>query len=144
MGRDAGVDYIENGELDGSRVGLMGISGGGTVTHVRRRARTTRQGRDGQRLPQHSDSVGSLSHCIDNYVPGILDWAEMHDIAGLIAPRPLLAESGELDNIFPIKASVESFGQCAHLPRVRRRGSSSSTKCLRASIRSGASAGFRF
>jgi len=55
------------------------------------------------------DSVGSLVHCIDNYVPGILTWAEMHDVAGLIAPRPLFVESGEKDAIFPIHASVESF-----------------------------------
>jgi hypothetical protein len=33
----------------------------------------------------------------------------MHDIAGLIAPRPLFVESGEKDNIFPIRASIESF-----------------------------------
>ena len=57
------------------------------------------------------DSIGSLSHCIDNYVPGVLNWAEMYDIAGLIAPRPLFVESGEKDNIFPIKASIESFGK---------------------------------
>ena len=54
------------------------------------------------------DSIGSLAHCIDNYVPGILNWAEMHDIAGLIAPRPLFVESGEKDNIFPIAASKAS------------------------------------
>jgi hypothetical protein len=42
-------------------------------------------------------------------VPGILNWAEMHDIAGLIAPRPLIVESGEKDDIFPIRASIESF-----------------------------------
>ena len=41
------------------------------------------------------DSIMSLSHCIDNYVPGILNWAEMYDVAGLIAPRPLFAESGD-------------------------------------------------
>ena len=35
----------------------------------------------------------------------------MHDIEGLIALRPLLVESGERDNIFPIAASVESFTQ---------------------------------
>jgi hypothetical protein len=35
----------------------------------------------------------------------------MHDIAGLIAPRPLFVESGEKDNIFPIRASVESFNE---------------------------------
>lgn len=55
------------------------------------------------------DSIASVSHCTDNYVPGILNWAEMHDIAGLIAPRPLFIESGEKDNIFPIAASIASF-----------------------------------
>ena len=57
------------------------------------------------------DSIGSLAHCSDNYVPGILNWAEMHDLAGLIAPRPLFVESGEKDNIFPIQASIESFNE---------------------------------
>jgi hypothetical protein len=57
------------------------------------------------------DSIGSLAHCIDNYVPGILNWAEMHDVAGLIAPRPLFVESGEKDNIFPIRASIESVNE---------------------------------
>jgi hypothetical protein len=59
------------------------------------------------------DSVFSLSHCIDNYVPGILNWAEMYDIAGLIAPRPLFAEAGEKDDIFPIEASRASFARVA-------------------------------
>jgi hypothetical protein len=51
----------------------------------------------------------SISHCIDNYVPGILNWAEQYDVAGLIAPRPLFVESGEKDAIFPIAASKASF-----------------------------------
>ena len=51
----------------------------------------------------------SISHCIDNYVPGILNWAEMYDVAGLIAPRPLFSEAGDVDTIFPIAASVESY-----------------------------------
>jgi hypothetical protein len=53
----------------------------------------------------------SISHCIDNYIPGLLNWAEMYDIAGLIAPRPVFFESGEKDNIFPIAASRESFAR---------------------------------
>jgi len=44
-------------------------------------------------------------------VPGILNYAEMYDVAGLIAPRPLFAESGERDNIFPIAASRASFAK---------------------------------
>jgi hypothetical protein len=57
------------------------------------------------------DSILSLSHCIDNYVPGILKWAEMYDVAGLIAPRPLFVESGQRDDIFPIEASRASFAR---------------------------------
>ena len=90
----------------------MGISGGGTVTvfatalDPRIRAALV-----SGYLNTFRDSIGSLAHCIDNYVPGILNWAEMHDLAGLIAPRPLFVESGEKDNIFPIRASIESFNE---------------------------------
>ena len=105
------LDYIATrSELDRNRVGCMGISGGGTVTvfsaafDPRIRAALV-----SGYLNTFRDSIGSLAHCADNYVPGILNWAEMHDIAGLIAPRPLFVESGEKDNIFPIRASIESF-----------------------------------
>ena len=107
------IDYIATRpELDQNRVGCMGISGGGTVTvfatalEPRIRAALV-----SGYLNTFRDSIGSLAHCIDNYVPGILNWAEMHDIAGLIAPRPLFVESGEKDNIFPIRASIQSFNE---------------------------------
>ena len=57
------------------------------------------------------DSIFSISHCMDNYVPGILNWAEMYDVAGLIAPRPFFAESGERDDIFPVGAFRESYAK---------------------------------
>jgi hypothetical protein len=50
------------------------------------------------------DSVLSMHHCIDNFVPGLLLDAEMSDIAGLIAPRPLWCENGDRDPIFPVRA----------------------------------------
>jgi dienelactone hydrolase len=107
------LDYIATRpELNAGRVGCMGISGGGTTTlfsaalEPRIRAALV-----SGYLNTFRNSIGSLAHCIDNYVPGILNWAEMHDIAGLIAPRPLFVESGERDNIFPIAASIESFEQ---------------------------------
>lgn len=107
------LDYIATRpELDSSRVGCMGISGGGTVTSFSTALEPRiRVALVSGYLNTFRDSVGSLAHCIDNYVPGILNWAEMHDIAGLIAPRPLFVESGEKDNIFPIDASIESFKQ---------------------------------
>jgi dienelactone hydrolase len=114
------IDYIATrAELDSSRIGCMGISGGGTVTlfstalEPRIRAALV-----SGYLNTFRDSVGSLAHCIDNYVPGILNWAEMHDLAGLIAPRPLFVESGEKDNIFPIRASIESFNKVREIYQV--------------------------
>ena len=53
----------------------------------------------------------SIAHCIDNYVPGILNWAEMYDVAALTAPRPFFAEHGDKDPIFPLAASRESFAR---------------------------------
>ncbi len=107
------LDYIATRpELDASRVGCMGISGGGTATLFSAALEPRiRAAMVSGYLNTFRDSIGSLSHCIDNYVPGILNWAEMHDVAGLIAPRPLFVESGEKDNIFPIAASIESFKQ---------------------------------
>jgi hypothetical protein len=107
------IDYIATRpELDASRVGCVGISGGGTATLFAAALEPRiRAAMVSGYLNTFRDSVGSLAHCIDNYVPGILNWGEMYDVAGLIAPRPLFVESGEKDNIFPIAASVESFKQ---------------------------------
>ena len=107
------IDYIATrSELDAGRVGCMGISGGGTITTFGAALDPRiRVALVSGYLNTFRDSIGSLAHCIDNYVPGILNWAEMHDIAGLIAPRPLFVESGERDNIFPIKASIESVAE---------------------------------
>ncbi len=107
------IDWIETRkELDAAHVGCMGISGGGTCTTFSAALEPRIRGAmvSGY-LNTFRDSVFSLSHCIDNYVPGILNWAEMYDIAGLIAPRPLFAETGEKDDIFPIEASRASFAR---------------------------------
>ena len=107
------IDWIETRhELDARRVGCMGISGGGTCTTFASALEPRiRVAMISGYLNTFRDSIMSLSHCIDNYVPGILNWAEMYDVAGLIAPRPLFAESGRKDPIFPIEASQASFAR---------------------------------
>jgi hypothetical protein len=107
------IDWIETRkELDAGRVGCMGISGGGTCTLFTTALEPRiRAAMVSGYLNIFRDCILSLSHCIDNYVPGILNWAEMYDVAGLIAPRPLFVESGERDNIFPIAASRASFAR---------------------------------
>jgi hypothetical protein len=107
------IDWIgTRPELDSKRVGCMGISGGGTCTLFASALDSRiRAAMVSGYLNTFRDSIMSLSHCMDNYVPGILNWAEMYDVAGLVAPRPMLAESGDRDKIFPVAASNESFAR---------------------------------
>jgi hypothetical protein len=51
----------------------------------------------------------SIYHCGDNYIPGILQYAEAADVLGLFAPKPLVVVAGKTDPIFPIKGVRKSF-----------------------------------
>ena len=107
------IDWIETRpELDAQRTGCMGISGGGTCTQFASAldARIKAAFISGY-LNTFRDSIMSVSHCVDNYVPGILNWMESYDVAGLIAPRPLFSEGGDRDPIFPVHATRESFAR---------------------------------
>jgi dienelactone hydrolase len=114
------VDWIETrDELDSNRVGCMGISGGGTITTFASALEPRiKAALISGYLNTFKDSIFSLSHCIDNYIPGILNWCEMYDVASLIAPRPLFAESGDSDDIFPVEASRASFAKVKHVYEV--------------------------
>jgi dienelactone hydrolase len=105
------IDWIETRkELDAKRVGCMGISGGGTCTTFAAALEPRiRVAMISGYLNTFRACIMSMAHCIDNYVPGIMQWAEMYDVAGLIAPRPVFVESGERDKSFPIAASRASF-----------------------------------
>jgi dienelactone hydrolase len=107
------IDWIgTRRELDPERVGCMGISGGGTCTlfsaalDLRIKAAFV-----SGYLNTFRDSIMAVPHCMDNYVPGILNWAENYDVAGLVAPRPLFSEGGDHDPIFPVNATRESFAR---------------------------------
>ena len=52
-----------------------------------------------------------MHHCACNFIPGLGKFGEMYDLVGLIAPRPLLVESGDHDGIFPRKAVQESVAR---------------------------------
>ena len=110
------VDYLETrSEMDVSRLGAMGISGGGmhtffsTCLDERIRACVV-----SGYFSTFQESVLAMSHCACNFVPGLGQFGEMYDLAGLIAPRPMLVESGSHDGIFPrqaVERSVERARQ---------------------------------
>ena len=114
------IDYLETRkEIDPGRIGCMGISGGGTVTlyaaAVEPRIKVAFLSGS---FCTYRDSIFSIQHCIDNYVPGILKVAEASDIAALIAPRPLFAENGEDDSIFPVPGVKRAFEETLKAYRV--------------------------
>lgn len=101
------LDYLATRpEIDNQRIGIMGISGGGTTTFFASALDTRfKAAVVSGYFNTFRDSILSLSHCIDNYIPSVLKYAEMFDIAGLIAPRAMFVESGTEDTIFPIEAT---------------------------------------
>lgn len=110
---ERGIDYLATREdVNMRRVGLMGNSGGGTIT-VYAAALLPRLA---FAMPSCAfctfrDSIGAIYHCADNYVPGILKVADMGDVLGLFAPRPLVVVAGRDDDIFPIGGVQEAFAQ---------------------------------
>ena len=50
-----------------------------------------------------------MYHCLCSYIPGMLKYFDMGDIAALVAPRPYVVVNGEHDPIFPIGAARKQF-----------------------------------
>lgn len=102
------IDYAqqfnaETGVAKLDTLACVGLSGGGTVTTFATAMdpRITTAVISGY-FCTWQWSIMAMRHCEDNYVPGILQHAEMADTGALIAPRPLLIEAGTEDPIFPL------------------------------------------
>ena len=90
--------------VDPSRVGAMGISGGGLHTFFSTALDTRIKACviSGY-FCDWRHSVLAMNHCTCNFIPGLMAMGELSDLAGLIAPRPCLVEHGIRDDIFPIE-----------------------------------------
>ena len=105
------IDYLTTLDgADSSRLGAMGISGGGMLTffHAALDERIKACVVSGY-FSSFRSSILAFNHCTCNFVPGLLNLGEMTDIAGLILPRPMLVEAGTRDPIFPIATVRESI-----------------------------------
>ncbi len=108
---DRAIDYLQQrGDADMARLGCMGNSGGGMTAlfaaAILDRIRCV--------LPSCCFSTLAASllatwHCVCNYVPGLAEMMDMGDVAGLVAPRPLVIVNGAKDGIFPIGPAREQF-----------------------------------
>jgi len=115
------LDYLQARTdcVDPEHLGIMGISGGGLVS-LFTAALDTRLTACvvSSYFNTFADSVLSIDHCVDNYVPGLLHLCEMPDLTALVAPRALFAVTGDTDPIFPIGAFHEAARQTEEIYRV--------------------------
>jgi dienelactone hydrolase len=105
------IDWaIANLPINKDKIAITGNSGGGTVALFAAACdRRISVAAPSSYFCTFSGSIGSVAHCDCNYIPGILNLGEMHDIAGLIAPRPLCLINGRQDNIFPITETRKAY-----------------------------------
>lgn len=106
----------ETGNADLTTLACVGLSGGGTVTTFATAMdpRITTAVVSGY-FCTWQWSIMAMRHCEDNYIPGILQYAEMADIGALIAPRPLLIEAGTKDAIFPLPGVHDAHDKLAEV-----------------------------
>lgn len=105
------VDYVETlPDVTAGKLGCVGLSGGGMITlfAAALEPRISAAVVSGY-FSSFRESIMASPHCTCNYIPGLLEIAEMVDLAGLIAPRPLLIETGRQDPLFPTTAALEAF-----------------------------------
>ena len=106
------IDVIEKHfpMIDMSRIAIMGNSGGGTATIYAAAV----EPRIAAAMPScafcgYLPSIGAQEHCLCNYIPSIMKYFDMGDLAGLIAPRPFVVVNGQHDGIFPIDSAKEQM-----------------------------------
>lgn len=119
------LDYMETRpEIDPTRIGVMGCSYGGTTSMytaiLDRRIKALVLSCSLGEYAGHGIELDEL--CGSQVVPGILQWAEMGDVAGLLAPLPLLVESAHHDNCFPWPYTEPTLARLRQIYRIAGAG----------------------
>ena len=94
------IDYIQmRSDCDPQRIGCAGLSGGGlqTLWATALDDRIKCAVISGYFYGSKEALLEMYRNCSCNYVPRLYEYADMGDIAAMIAPRPLLIETGTQD-----------------------------------------------
>ncbi len=110
----AATDFVATlPEVDASRLGVMGLSGGGTMTLW---SALTDQRFRAAEIICYSDlwakfGIRDLNYCGMQVAPGLYNLVDLPDLQGLLAPLPLLVDIGALDVCFQVDNAMECFRQ---------------------------------
>lgn len=125
------IDVLENefsSVVDTKKIYCMGNSGGGTATfYAAALEKRIKAAIPSCAFATFYGSIGTLYHCACNYVPGIAKYFDMAEIAGLIAPRPVVIVSGKEDDIFPLPTAEHEFSR---LENIYYKNSQSPENCV--------------
>ncbi len=107
------IDFLlTQPQVDGQRIGLAGLSGGGTLSIylpiLDDRVKLTMIA---GAFCTYRASIYSIHHCICNCLPGVMEWGDMAEVVAVHAPRPVLLINGTKDKIFPVDAAKEGYAK---------------------------------
>jgi len=115
------LDYLQSRpEVDPDRLGIGGLSFGGTMTTYLAALdpRIKVACISGYLSTVRHDAIGLRGNgnfCGAQYMPGLLTIGDIAEVAGLIAPRPLVAEIGAQDMCFVVDDARGSFEQVSRI-----------------------------
>jgi dienelactone hydrolase len=114
------IDYLScRKDVDPDRIGAVGLSFGGTMVlySAGLDPRIKAAGISCALTSYDEYAIRMGNFCGSQFIPGIFRYADLPDLAGLIAPRPLLIENGIYDDGFPIEASLAAHDQLGQIYR---------------------------
>ncbi len=99
--------------VDAERLGVMGLSGGGTMTTW---STLCDERFKASEIICYSDlwalfGFRDINFCGMQVAPGLFKLVDLPDLQGLIAPRPLLIDIGAFDDCFKSEGSLACFSQ---------------------------------
>lgn len=112
------IDYLETmPEVDANRIGMMGLSQGGTMTAFTTAVEPRIKAADiiGYINPIYDFGIQRDNICGSQVLPGLYCWFDTFDIAGMIAPRPLLMEMGKNDTCFYYSDMLKGYDRVSEI-----------------------------
>lgn len=112
------LDVMEDNfkEIDIDTIYIMGNSGGGIAAYYT----TCLEPRIKATIPSCSvgsyrDAIAPFFHCVCNHIPNVFRYFEMGDLAGLIAPRPMVVVSGKDDPMWPLSSAKKAYSKIQYI-----------------------------
>jgi dipeptidyl aminopeptidase/acylaminoacyl peptidase len=108
------IDYLQRrSEVDPQRIGAVGSSFGGTmslyIAALDDRVKCAIVSCYLNTFEQYA--IRQANFCGSQFLPRLRKYAELADVCGLIAPKPLLIVAGKEDDGFPFHATMKAYRQ---------------------------------